>query len=103
MHRLNKKGPAVMGYRRAFYVLGLNLLFLFDHIKTFAGQLKRRRTKPRSCQKQVVVGPFKQQFGEMIHFRILQETHRSYAGERVLSDDRLDFVVEVYNVGFPEA
>ena len=39
----------------------------------------------------------------MVHFRILQETHRSYAGERVLSDDRLDIIVEVYNVGFPEA
>ena len=39
----------------------------------------------------------------MVHFRILQEAHRSYTGERVLSDHRFDIVVEVYNVGFPEA
>jgi hypothetical protein len=39
----------------------------------------------------------------MVHFRILQQTHRSYAGERVLSDDWFDIVIEVYNVGFPEA
>ena len=92
-----------MGCRWALWILRLNVLFLFDHIKTFAGQLQRRRTKPRPCQQQVVVGPFEQELGEMVHFRILQEAHRSYAGERVLSDHRFDIVVEVYNVGFPEA
>ncbi len=39
----------------------------------------------------------------MVHFRILQESHGPDAGERVLSDDRFDVVIEINNVGFPEA
>jgi hypothetical protein len=39
----------------------------------------------------------------MIHLRILQQTHRADAGERVLTDNRFDVVVEIYYVGFPEA
>jgi hypothetical protein len=80
-----------------------NFLFLFDHIHTLAGQLHSRRAKPGPCQQQVIVGPFKQQLGKVIHLRILQEPHGADAGERVLSDYRFDVVVEINNVGFPEA
>jgi hypothetical protein len=39
----------------------------------------------------------------MIHLRILQQSHGTYAGERILTDNRFDVVVEVDYVGFPEA
>ena len=85
-------------------VLCFDLLFLlFDHIHAFSGQLHSRWTKPSPCQQQVIVGPFEQQLGKMVHLRILQEPHWANAGERVLSDNRFDLVVEINNVGFPEA
>jgi hypothetical protein len=85
------------------YTGSTDLLFLFDHIHALPGKLHRRRAQPGSCQQQVVIGPFEQQFGQMVHFRILQQTHWADAGERVLSDYRFEVVVEVNNVGFPEA
>ncbi len=39
----------------------------------------------------------------MVHFRILQEAQGTYGGERIISDYRFDVVVEVNDVGFPEA
>lgn len=39
----------------------------------------------------------------MIELRILQESQRTNGGERIISDNRLDVVVEINDVGFPEA
>lgn len=39
----------------------------------------------------------------MVHLRVLQQPHGADAGERILSDYRFDVVVEINNVGFPEA
>ena len=39
----------------------------------------------------------------MVHFRILQKTHGSNGGERIIANYRFDIVVEIYYVGFPEA
>ena len=39
----------------------------------------------------------------MVHFRILQEPHGANGGEGIFTDDRFDIVVEINNVGFPEA
>jgi hypothetical protein len=85
------------------YVLCSDLLFLFNHIHALTGKLHRRWAKPGPCQQQVIIGPFEQQFGKMVHLRILQQPHGANAGERVLSDYWFDVVVEVNNVGFPEA
>ncbi len=39
----------------------------------------------------------------MIEFRVLQKTHRADSWERIVTDYWLDVIVEVNNVGFPEA
>ncbi len=39
----------------------------------------------------------------MIHFRIFQQTHWTDCWERIVTDNWLDVIVEVNNVGFPEA
>lgn len=90
---------------RGFFVNGILTegLFFLDHVQALAGQLQRRRTEPCPCQKQVEVGPFEQKFRQVVHLRILQKTHRSDAGEGVLSDHRFDVVIKIDNVGFPEA
>gem|GEM_PF-681719 len=79
------------------------ILFFLYHIHAFACKLERRRTEPCPCQKQVVIGPFENEFGEMVDFRVLQQPHGADAGEGVLTDNRFDIVIEIYNVGFPEA
>ncbi len=79
------------------------LLLLLDHVHAFSGCLHCRGTKPGSCQEQVVVGPFEEKFGEMVHLRILQKTHGSNGGEGIISHYRFDVIVKVDYVGFPEA
>ena len=39
----------------------------------------------------------------MVHLGVLEQGHGAEGGEGVLPDDRLDVVVEVDDVGFPEA
>ena len=61
------------------------------------------RSKPGSFEEQVVIGPFKHQFGHMVELRILEEAQRSYGGERIFPGQWFLVVVEVDYIGFPEA
>jgi hypothetical protein len=89
---------------RGFSVFELDFLLLFlDHVHPFAGGLHCRGAEPCPCQQQVIVGPFEEEFGKMVHFRILQKTHGADGGERIISDNWFDVVVKVDYVGFPEA
>jgi hypothetical protein len=39
----------------------------------------------------------------MVHFSVFKKAERSDSGERILSGQRLSAVIEIDNVGFPEA
>ncbi len=39
----------------------------------------------------------------MVELRILQQTHGANCWKWVFADDRFDVIVEVDNIGFPEA
>jgi hypothetical protein len=78
------------------YLLFLLLAYLTFHHKV-------RRSKPGTFEQQVEVGPFEHQFGHMVDFRVFEKTHRSYGGERIFPGQWFLVVVEVDDVGFPEA
>ncbi len=103
IHPLIKKAPWYVCYHGALYFEPARLLLLFNHAHPFSGGLHCRGPKPCACQQQVIVSPFEEEFGEVVHFGVLQKTHGSNGGERIFSDYRFDVIVEVDYVGFPEA
>ncbi len=78
-------------------------ILLLDHIHALSCELQGWRSKPCTCQQQIKVCPFEQELGYMIDFRVLQQTHGADGWERIVTDYWLDVIVEVNNVGFPEA
>ncbi len=62
-----------------------------------------RWAKPGSCQQEIEVGPFEHQFSHMVHLGVLQQAERTNGGERIFTGERFSVVVEVDDVGFPEA
>ena len=59
--------------------------------------------EPGSCQQQVEVGPFEHQLGHMVDLGVFQQAERTDGGEGILAGKRFSVVVEVDDVGFPEA
>jgi len=70
---------------------------------TFTCHLKRWRSKPGALDEHVEVDPFEHELGDMVHLRVFQEAHRTYDRQRICSCVRLSGVVEVDDIGFPEA
>jgi hypothetical protein len=73
--------------------LGFNLAF---HHKV-------RWSEPRSLEKQVKIGPLEHQFGHVVHLCILEQIQGTNSRKGVLSGQWFGVVVEVDDIGFPEA
>lgn len=74
-------------------VLRLNLAF---HHKV-------RWSQPCSLEEQVKVGPLEHQFGHVVHLRIFEQIQRTNSRKGILSGQWFGVVVEVDDIGFPEA
>ena len=61
------------------------------------------RSEPCPFEEQVEVGPFEHQFGHVVEFRVLEQTHWSDCWKRILSGQWFLVVVKVNYIGFPEA
>ena len=81
---------------RLFHLVGCLRFDLTFHHKVWGSE-------PRSFEKQVKIGPFKHQFGHVVHLCIFEQIHRSDGRKGVLSGQWFGVVVEVDYVGFPEA
>ena len=94
-HGLKRKRPGItpVFFRLQPDVLRLN--FAFHH--------KVRWSEPRSLEKQVKVGPLEHQFGHVVHLCILEQIQRTNSRKGVLSGQWFGVVVEVDDIGFPEA
>ena len=73
------------------------------HLQTFSFHLQIWRSKPGAGQQEVPVYPLEHQFGYMVHLRVFQQTHGANGREGIFADNRFGGVVEIDNVGFPEA
>ena len=62
-----------------------------------------RRAKPDPFKQEVEVGPFEHQFGHVVEFGVFQQAERADGRKGVLAGERFGVVVEVDDIGFPEA
>ncbi len=62
-----------------------------------------RRAQPGAFEKQVEIGPLEHQFGHVVHLGVLEQVQRTDCREGVLSGQWFCVVVEVDDIGFPEA
>jgi hypothetical protein len=86
------------GLPRSFCCLqpdALRLNLAFHH--------KVRWSEPRALEKQVKIGPLEHQFGHVVHLCILEQIQRTNSRKGVLSGQWFGVVVEVDDIGFPEA
>lgn len=72
-------------------------------LNAFASHIKSWRSKPGTLEQHVEVDPFEHQLGNVVHLCVLQQTERTYRRQRVVSGEWLSVVVEIDDVGFPEA
>jgi hypothetical protein len=61
------------------------------------------RTKPHPFQEKIEIGPLEHQFGHMVHLCLLKQVERSDCRKRIFAGQGLGIVVEVNDIGFPEA
>lgn len=94
-HGLKRKRP---GITPVFFCLQPNVLRL-----NLAFHHKVRWPEPRSLEKQVKVGPLEHQFGHVVHLCILEQIQRTNSRKGVLSGQWFGVVVEIDDIGFPEA
>ncbi len=92
---LNEKKTGVIPgfFLSAPDVLRLNLAF---HHKV-------RWSQPCPFEEQVKVGPLEHQFGHVVHLRIFEQIQRTDSRKGILSGQWFGVVVEVDDIGFPEA
>ena len=76
---------------------------LLDQIHSFSSELQCWWSEPCASEQQVVVRPFEKELGDMVNLCVLKKSHWSNRREGVLSDYWFYIVVEINNVGFPEA
>ena len=76
---------------------------LFSLFFNFTFHHKVWRPEPGALEKQVKIGPLEHQFGHMVHLCILEQIQRTNSRKGVLSGQWFGVVVEVDDVGFPEA
>ena len=62
-----------------------------------------RRAKPDPFEQEVEVGPFEHQFGHVVEFGVFQQAEWADGRKGVLAGKRFGVVVEVDDIGFPEA
>ena len=60
-------------------------------------------SKPGSLEQEVEVYPFKHELCHVVHFRILEQCHGTNCWEWIFPGVRLSVVIEIDDVGFPEA
>jgi hypothetical protein len=64
---------------------------------------KVRWSEPCTFQEQVEIGPFEHQFGHVVELGIFQQAHWSDGREWIFPGQWFLVVVEINDVGFPEA
>ncbi|SHO46272.1 hypothetical protein SAMN02745220_01400 [Desulfopila aestuarii DSM 18488] len=72
-------------------------------LNAFSCHFKGWRSKPGALDEHVEVNPFEHELGDVVHLRVFQEAHRTDDRQRICSGVWLSGVVEVDDVGFPEA
>lgn len=86
------------GLPRSFFCMqpdALPLNLAFHH--------KVRWSEPGALENQVKIGPLEHQFGHVVHLCILEQIQRTNSRKGVLSGQWFGVVVEVDDIGFPEA
>jgi len=73
------------------------------HIELFPLALQRMRPEPSPFEQEMPIYPLEQHLGYMIHLRILQQAQGSEGRKRKIADHRLDLVIVIDCIGFPEA
>ena len=62
-----------------------------------------RRTEPYPFEEKVEIGPFEHQLGHVVDLGVFQQAERSDGRKGILAGERFGVVVEVDDIGFPEA
>ncbi|WP_217907629.1 MULTISPECIES: hypothetical protein [Desulfosediminicola] len=72
-------------------------------LNAFASHVKSWRSEPGALEQHVEVNPFEHQLGNVVHLSVFQKTEWTYRWQRIVSGEWLSVVVEIDDVGFPEA
>ena len=72
-------------------------------LNTLSFHGESRRSEPSPFQEHIEVYPFEHELGDVVHLRVSQQAKRSYERQRICSGVWLSAVVEVDDIGFPEA
>jgi hypothetical protein len=59
--------------------------------------------EPNALEDQIEIRPFEHQLGDVVHLGIFEQTERTHGRKWIFADKWFGVVIEIDDVGFPEA